>query len=60
MELAEDTYEKIAEKLMVKPSRLMLDILKMIADPEDAELLLAMPAWRLSMPLPIPSVRDST
>ena len=43
MELAEDTYERIAEKLMVKPSRLMLDILKMIADPEDAELLLAMP-----------------
>jgi len=41
--MATDIYEKIAEKLMVKASRLMLDILKMIADPEEAELLLALP-----------------
>lgn len=36
-------YEKIAEKLMVKPSRLMVDILEMIAEPMEAELLVAMP-----------------
>lgn len=41
--MATDIYEKVAEKLMVKASRLMLEILKMIANPEEAELLLAMP-----------------
>jgi Pyruvate/2-oxoacid:ferredoxin oxidoreductase delta subunit len=41
--MADDNYERIAEKLNVKPSRLMLDILGMIADPQEAELLLAMP-----------------
>ncbi len=41
--MAGDSYEGIAEKLGVKPSRLMRDILEMIADPYDAELLMAMP-----------------
>jgi Pyruvate/2-oxoacid:ferredoxin oxidoreductase delta subunit len=41
--MPQDIYERIAEKLMVRPSRLMLEILKMIATPEEAELLLELP-----------------
>ena len=41
--MATGAYEKIAEKLMVKASGLMLDILQMIAEPGEAELLAAMP-----------------
>ena len=49
-------YEKIAEKLMVKSSRLMADILQMIAEPMEAELLVAMPGTpeRISEKLGIP------
>jgi Pyruvate/2-oxoacid:ferredoxin oxidoreductase delta subunit len=43
VKLAENTYERIAGKLMVMPSSLMIHILKMVMDPEDAELVLAMP-----------------
>ena len=55
--MANDVYERIAEKLMVKPSRLMLDILRMIAEPEEAELLLAMPGTvaRLSVKIGKPT-----
>ena len=38
-----DVYKSIAEKLKVKPTKLMLDILKTIANPEEAELLVALP-----------------
>ena len=41
--MADDIYHKLAEKLMLKPSRLMLEILSAIADPKEAELLLALP-----------------
>jgi len=38
-----DAYKSIMEKLRVKPTRLMLDILKTIADREEAELLAVLP-----------------
>jgi ferredoxin len=41
--MATSAYEKIAETLMVKASGLMMDILQMIAEPAEAELLIAMP-----------------
>jgi Pyruvate/2-oxoacid:ferredoxin oxidoreductase delta subunit len=41
--MSKEGYVKIAEKLAVKPSPLMLDILEMIADPQEVDLLLAMP-----------------
>ncbi len=51
------SYEKVAEKLMVKPSRLMMDILQMIADPGEAALLLALPGTpeQISEKLGIPA-----
>lgn len=55
--MANTTYEKIAEKLMVKASRLMTDILQMIAEPREAELLVALPGTpkQISEKLGIPT-----
>ena len=41
--MPEDVYKSITEKLKVKPTKLMLDILRTIASPEEAELLVALP-----------------
>lgn len=41
--MAEDVYKNIAEKLKVKPTKLMLDIPRTVASSEKAELLIALP-----------------
>jgi Pyruvate/2-oxoacid:ferredoxin oxidoreductase delta subunit len=41
--MGKEGYEKIAQELNVQPTPLMLEILEMIADPQEVELLLALP-----------------
>jgi len=41
--MTEDVYKNVAEKLKVKPTKLMLDIPRTIVSSEEAELLVALP-----------------